>query len=119
MVATRDVIKAPESQGNGALVSRLLTAVVAVDDGDWIDTLGYSPHSFEITGITIGTVQIRGSNAPTKPANTVHGFQIGADVTVAGSQLVVNQDPIRWVKARVSAWTSGTISVDMVAEGND
>ena len=116
-MADRTIVAAPESQGNGALTSRLLAAVVAVDVGEWIDTLGYSPHHFEITGITVGTVKIHGSLAPTKPANAVHGFQIGADATADGQ--VVNADPIRWVKARVSAWTSGTINVDMVAEGND
>lgn len=119
MPATRDVIKGESSLANAALVSRLLDSVVAIDDGDWIPALGFFPFCFEISGITIATVQIRGSLAPTKPDNTDHGFQLGSDFTTSGNQSLTSLAPMRWVKARVEAWTSGTIIVDMVAEGND
>ena len=118
MASTRSVIASPESQGNSALVSQLLTAVVAVDIGDWIDTLHYAPMSFHILGISTATVKIHGSNETTKPANAAHGFQIGSDITV-DQKSIEYVGPIRWVKARVSAWTSGTINVYMAAAGND
>jgi len=119
MAVHRTIVAAEASQGNAALTARLLEAVGAVDDGVWIDVAGWFPFCFEINGITVATVQIRGSLAPTKPANTVHGFQVGANVTTTGSQNIASLEPLRWVKARVSAWTSGSIDVDMISPGND
>ncbi len=118
MPATRTIIGSPKSQGNAALVSQLLTAVVATDIGDWIDTLHFAPMTFHVLGITTATVKIHGSNEAVKPANADHGFQIDSDITT-DQQSVEYVGPVRWVKARVSAWTSGTIDVYMVAAGND
>ncbi len=119
MVATRTIIPSPKSQGNPALVSRLLTDLAAVDDGDWIDTLHYAPLTFHVIMVANATVDIRGSNETVKPANTVHGIQIGADV-VNSDALVESTGPFRWIKARVTVRTTGTgINVYMVAAGND
>jgi len=51
------------------------------------------------------------SNAVAAPADTVHGAEEG-NVTADGKILV--DGPVRWIKARVSVWTSGTIEARLV-----
>lgn len=116
-MVTRTVIPSLESQGNAAVVSQLLTAAGAVDDGEWIDVLHYGPFSLDIVISATATAQIRGSNALTKPADTVHERQIDVDVTA--SAIVEVTMPVRWLKVRVSAWTSGTVDAFLVGKGFD
>ncbi len=86
---------------------KLIEGSAATDDGAWVDVRGFRHFSLDVSGITTATVQLRGSNATTKPANNTHGRQIGADITADG--LVSAEIPVRWMKARVSAYTSGTV----------
>lgn len=86
----------------------LFTSIVAIMDGEWVDVRGMWPMSVEVAGITTATVQIRGSNALAAPANNTHGVPVGADITADLLRLV--DTPMCWIKVRVSAWTSGTIS---------
>jgi len=106
-MSTVDIKPSAKSAGK-FLEGVLLNAIVAVNDGDWIDVGGFGNFTVQVKGITTATVKVHGSNNPTKPANTVHDFQIGADVTADG--VVTYAFPVRWIKARVSAWTSGSIS---------
>ena len=86
----------------------MLDDIGAGDDGVWIDAGGrYDNLSVHVTGITTATVVINGSNAATKPANTVHGIAL-ASVT-ADAMIQLTLIPI-WIKGRISAWTSGDIS---------
>lgn len=87
----------------------LIDAAVATADGVWIDSGDFPEGNLEVTIVTTATVQIRGSDAATKPANTAHGHQIGSDIT-ATAGYSVNHLP-RWLKARVSAWTAGAVTV--------
>jgi len=91
-----------------ALHVKLLDAQVAATDGVWMDMGDYAEGTFEVSGITVATVQLRGSNAAVRPVNTVHGTQLGTDIT-ADSHRDVAILP-RWLKARISAYTSGTIN---------
>lgn len=93
----------------------LLNAVGAVDDGVWIDTGNFNEASIHVEGITTATVQIRGSDESTKPANTDHAVQIGTDITADG-RVEVAVLP-RFIKARISVFTAGTISVFMTMRG--
>lgn len=87
----------------------LLEDIGAPDNGVWVDCRGFSTGLVTVTGITTATVQIRGSNETAKPAAATHAAQIGADITAdSGVQLTALP---AWIKARVSAFTSGTIRV--------
>lgn len=101
-----------EFQSLGAQTATLLDAAAATTDGVWIDVGEYenaSVHFDFATGTGVGTVQFRGSDLPTKPDNTAHGVQIGTDQTASSLSSTLTLP--RWVKCRVTAFTSGTISV--------
>lgn len=87
---------------------RLIDAIAATDDGQWISTKGYDQASIQVDGITTATVRINASNQPTQPANSSHEIE-RTNVTV-DSEITYAVLPM-WIKARISAWTSGTISV--------
>jgi len=86
---------------------------VATTNGVWVDARGFKRFSVHVTlGGGAATVQIRGSNAVAIPANSAHEVQIGADITADG---ITNVDvPLRWIKTRVSAYTSGTINANCI-----
>lgn len=90
---------------------RLLDAIAAVDDGVWVEVKGFPRGTVHVSGITTATVEIRGSNAVNKPANTAHEVQIGSNITT--DSLVAIDSPVRWIKARISAHTTGTISANL------
>ena len=91
----------------------LIDGAVATTDGAWVDVGRYAKCSIHVDGITTATVTINGSNAQAQPADSANGDQIGANITADGWASV---DPLpRWIKARVTAWTSGTVRVDVKA----
>ena len=88
---------------------KLIDAVSATSDGVWIDATMLQHGSIEVTIATTATVQLRGSNAASKPANSADGFQIGSDITASGG-FAIEHLP-RFLKAKISAHTSGAVSV--------
>lgn len=85
--------------------------------GKWVEVRGYKNFTLDVSGITTATIQLRGSNAKTKPSDTDDGRQVGANVTADG---ITNFEfSLRWAKAIVSAFTTGTISarINMTAGG--
>ena len=57
-----------------------------------------------VRGITVATIQIEGSNDGT------NFKKIGSDITADGvTEINVY---VRQIRAKISAWTSGTVSVD-------
>lgn len=80
-----------------------LTAEVAINNGQWILVSGYTTKTVHVSGITTGTVIISGSNEDA-PADSTHGIAL-ATLTANGMTTVVNA--CRWLKVRVSAWTTG------------
>lgn len=93
---------------------KLIDAAVATDSGAWVDVRGFANLSLDVTlGGGTATVQLMGSNAPTRPANNVDGRQIGANITADG--IVSVTTPVRWLKVKVSAYTSGTINANLQA----
>jgi hypothetical protein len=89
----------------------LLSAVTATGNGEWIEARGLSRFSVDVSGITTATVQLRGSNAAVKPADNTHERQLGTDFAANGMQHFTS--PVKWIKAMVSAYTSGTITVNL------
>lgn len=106
---------------NDALQVTLLDAVTATNDGQWVDCIAYSEGSIHVAGITTATVQLRGYNLGSSlPANTVHGFQIGSNVTAtADSQatLALSTMP-RFLKVMVSGYTGGTITAAAIVRNH-
>lgn len=94
----------------------LVDAATGVDDGVWVDTSEFENGSIEVTIAATATVQIRGSNAITKPANNTHGTQIGTDITAAGMFAIEHCS--RWTKGRVTAATGATSVLSMFRYGN-
>lgn len=82
----------------------------ATNDGVWMDASDFWSGSVDVAISGTATVQIRGDDSVTRPANTAHGRQVGDDITSSGSYSLVYAP--RWVKARVSAYTSGTVDVN-------
>lgn len=98
---------------NSALQFTALDAVTATSDGQWVDTIDYAEGNLHVTGISTATVQMRGYDIGTVlPANTVHGFQIGANITAtADSQTTIALATMpRFFKVMVSGHGSGTIT---------
>ena len=92
--------------GHQVLEATLLDAVTNVGDGEWVDCSGFHGLTVDIEGITTATVSIRCSNSPTRPLNTEHEREVQS---VTSDSTVVIVFPVRWLKARVTAYTSGTI----------
>jgi hypothetical protein len=113
-MAHGDTIDSGRVAGNNYYVRhKLLDAAAGTTDGVWIDVRGFTRLSVHID-MGVGTVQIRGSNAPAKPANGVHEIQIDADITT--DKLLDVNVPLSWIKAMVSQHTSGTHSVYLIAQ---
>lgn len=92
-----------------------LDDAAGVTDGEWIDVRGFGLASVSVAGIGTATAHLCASNALTKPDNTTHGLQLGADITA--DKMVSLLVPVRWVKVRVSTWSSGTIAAIVHALG--
>lgn len=104
-----------KTRHNGVTIHRvqLTESAVATENGEWVNIEGLAPFSIHVSGITTGTVQIRISNDATKPADATHDIQLGSDITADG--MTENTIPVRWIKSRVSAWTTGTFIVELVS----
>ena len=88
-----------------------ISGAVATTHGVWYDMTLWNQVSFDIRlGGGTSTVQIRFSNAATKPANSADEIQAGTDITADGIYTLIG--PYRWVKVMISAWTSGTVNVN-------
>lgn len=106
--------RAPNRYSGGNIYAALmLDSVAAPNDGVWLDVRFFRNMSVELVGAFTGTIQMRGSNASSKPEDTEHGTQIGDDITAPG--FVVVQMPVRWIKCRASALGAGAVSATLHA----
>ncbi len=105
-----------QNRANGVsyLRATLLDAIVATGNGEWIDVSGLKSYNIHTSGITTATLQIRGSNDVTKPSDATHDIQLGSNITADGMKQFTT--PLKWLKLRVTVWTSGTITT--VIEGH-
>jgi len=83
---------------------KFLDGATGTDDGQWVDSGEFAMGSFDLQPGT-GTLQLRGSDDPTQPDNTDHGFSIAS--TTARAQVQVPILP-KWTKVYCSAHTGGT-----------
>lgn len=92
-------------------------AAVAIGNGVWVDARAFRSASVHTFGTFVGTAQVRGSNSVADPGAANHEIQIGADVTTATLTFITTL-PVRWLKVRVSAYTSGTVNAYLCANAN-
>jgi len=92
----------------------LLDGVQALASGTWVEVTSWRRLTIHVKGIVTATVQIRGSCAPTKPADASDEVQIGADITA--DSLIEITRKLKWVKAKVTAYSEGTLYAYAVGE---
>jgi hypothetical protein len=85
----------------------LLADAAATGDGSWIAVEAFNAYTIHVSGITTATVIVNVSNAPAKPANNDHEIQAAS---VSADSIINVTMPSKWVKARVSSYSSGTIN---------
>jgi len=85
----------------------LLDGVASTTNGEWVDVGAWRRITVHIKGITTATCKIMGSCEPTKPSDATDGVQLGNDVTA--DTLYEITAKLKWLKVKVSAYTSGTI----------
>ena len=103
-----------KSLGRATLRATLLNAAAATGDGEWVQLGGFHPCTvhFDFTGVA--TIELDAHNSPTRPLDTDHGFVLNSTSTDNAIQI---SNPYEWVKARVTSFTSGTVSAWLV--GNE
>jgi hypothetical protein len=105
-------------QGNAGagrqLEAEMITGATGTGNGEWIEvTGGYVNFNLHVTGITNATVQLHGSNAATVPSAATAGVVLGSTNTATNGNIYAN-GPWKWMKALVSAYTSGTITARLI-----
>lgn len=102
----------PGGGGNPSVT--LLDAVEATTTGDWFK-LPSDSFSLDILISDTATVVIEGTNDPaaedTPTAVTAQTIQIDGNANTTASAFVALTAPVAFVRAKVSAYTSGTVSV--------
>lgn len=89
------------------MLAKLLDGITSTTDGEWIDIEGVIGKTLHIKGIGTATLKVCGSMDMTKPFNSNHEIQIGADITA--DCLLEIAAHLRWIKVRCSSYSSGTI----------
>lgn len=107
-MAQGDTKEYPISRGMALSYEAIVGAVGVTDGIGWILTTGFNRMSVHVEGITTGTVQIRGSNAPDRPADATDAFVVDEITSDELSNLTALP---KWIKVMVSAWTTGTFNV--------
>lgn len=96
--------------------AQLLSSVEADTNGEWTWCEGIHPFTVEISGITSAEASIHGSNDEVMPANSDHGTDLTFGVHRTTDGMVVFSDVItvKWIKARITNYVTGTISARLV-----
>lgn len=95
-------------------IQNFQTAAVATGNGTPQNVSGYSRVGFQVKGVTTATVSFEGTiNGVDWVALSVVPLAGGAAVTTATADgiFTATVSGITSVRARISAWTSGTITV--------
>ncbi len=88
----------------------IINAAVAISNGEWIDVEGIGDWSIDVSGIAGGSiVRAHGSNKLTAPASGEAERQLGSDITADGIRQY--DAPIKWFKASLPTYGSGTVTV--------
>jgi hypothetical protein len=86
-------------------------ATANVYTGPWVDISTLKFAQAEVIGATLtGTVNIEGTNIDNPVAATT-GYALCVALTASGLSALAL--PIRWVRARISGFTAGSVSVQL------
>lgn len=114
---------------NAALHVVLTDAAAATGNGVWVDVSDYATGVIECTASLVSTVEIDGDCNTTRPADSANGYPLLTAIVNpappttgivvispadAATATTLRQMP-RWIKTRVTAWTSGTVNCWMLA----
>ena len=102
------VTEAGQSYGRPTLSAQLLTNITATDQGSWFNIAGFFPVSIHVDGAAGNQIQLLASNRFEAPPSHI-GVQ--ASGIVNEDRIIILPAPVRWVRARVTGYTSGTINV--------
>lgn len=91
------------------LRATLLDEVEDTSNGEWVNTEGFERSSIHVIIADTATVQVRASNEIAPAASDDGGLV--EEKTASG--FVQLRAPARWVKAKISAHTSGKVSAFM------
>ena len=85
--------------------------VRAQDSGNWVKVEGRDKFSIHLLFTGAAAAQICVSNED-NPADSEDGVQYGTTITATGASgfLAEIKIPVRWIKVKVSAYTSGVVS---------
>jgi hypothetical protein len=87
----------------------IIDAETGTTDGEWFDTAGYEAVSFEFSGVSGETIQIRASNNPEQLTPNDDGVQLGNDISA--NAIVANVIPVAQMKIMITAGGAGTVTV--------
>lgn len=90
---------------------KLLDAAGATGSSEWIDLQGFAHGSLHLSGTFVGAVDLHLSNAAARPASSDDGFVVLA--MDQNAKMGKFQMPARWAKAKVAAYTSGSITANL------
>lgn len=88
------------------VIATLLNGATGTSSGAWCDITSVKQFTVQVKGITTATVQLMGSNDLTIPADGTDGPVI---TSVTADGIIEKQNNTKFVKTKVSAYTSGTI----------
>lgn len=100
-----------------AIALTLLENVQGIYNGEWTDIKMLSSFTVTVSGIMNAKVQLRALNNIEKPLPTNDGVLLvesnmtnpGADPVQKDAVMAIDA-PLRWIKAKVTQYTAGTIS---------
>ena len=82
--------------------------------GSWIYVGDQDALSLHISGVTVGTLQLYGSNTKAKPTDVTDHYQLGGDITA--NAIVEIATPILWIKLKVTIATTGTFLGNLLGQ---
>lgn len=99
-----------DKQDDRFFFQRLLVDAVSTTDGTWMYLKGRHPVTVTIEGTFVGTVQVLVSNNPTQPLDSFNAAPRPDGIDHTEPSVITIDAAYWWVKVRVSAYTSGSIS---------
>lgn len=99
-----------QSNGNNVVLNSLLLLLAAAsgtDEGHWISFFPFKGGTLEVvtTGSPTFSLQLYGSNSPTKPSDATNVSPLGSAITTAGLSQITSGP--RWIKANLTAISGG------------
>jgi hypothetical protein len=103
-----------DRQDDRFLYQVLLDNAVATTDGSWVSLAGRHPVTVSIEGTFVGSVQVLVSNNPRQPLDSFNDVPVFGGLTHTAPAAMTVDAAYQWIKVRVSAYTSGSISAFML-----